>query len=401
MPSPVTGAGTYTDSQTLIEKRMYNHISTLDVNCPMVKKYRVGVRDVPTKIEWTQKAIGKPKVTISANYTAGSGQMQLAAATDYSPYRISNGKSIVITPSRAVYRVDSFNSTTRIAQVTHLQGTDVNVSSGSTLFLSKKTPIGSKFSGESELSFASLDYNYIDNFDDEIVLDSLAYKKRYKSEGTYELSFEYQADELLPDVMGRLENALVRGNRLQGTGGTSKGAGFDASAGGILFYNATGGGYTVTASTQFSRSMIATDMRQLRLRGGFNARNATNRNNGQITCDMFVSEAMLQYANDVVYADVHGTIKLDKKQNGTFGYFFYEFLENGVKVRMHVSDALNDDEVIYIPNASQVELLMYRFFEPQPDDVYGDGKVRMYSTTWSVKVHNPWTIGYRKNVGTY
>jgi hypothetical protein len=171
-------------------------------------------------------------------------------------------------------------------------------------------------------------------------------------------------------------------------------------AGGILSFIATQGGYAPVVATQFSEALLAGDAEALRLRGAFRQRNETTRNMGLQYCDAYISVNTLNYMNAVGRAKADGTTFLDRKFDGVGGTYFYKWLAGGVEFRFHVSDAMDDDEILYIPDPSQVKLFVYRMYEYDEELSGGDNQKKMACVTWSAEVRKPWTLGYRTGLTT-
>ena len=406
MTFAINNASVFNDSLTVQEKKNLAYISSVSIDTPIIKKYSTTEIKVPTKRQWAQKAIEKPVLTLGAAYTAGSGTMTLEATTIFNPYSISAGKTTITTGARAVYLVTSVDGTT--VSVSLLSGSDTNLASGARIQLSKNTAVGADYSNENVSTFAISDHNFFSNFNEELIIDNLGKDGRYLTDGTDEFSFAHQRAERLPVIMGYLENEVVRSPRKEGTNpktadSLTRTSGHpDAMAGGALHYIANNGGYAPTTAEQFSLNMLSEDMKQLRKRGAFRGRNDLTRRMDVQTCDAFISPNTLSFMNLAIQPKVHGTTFLDSKTNGVAGTYFYKWLADGVQVNFHVSDAIADDEILYIPDPSQFKVIIHRLYEFSQDKSLsgGDNEKRMACVTWSTELNKPWTAGYRSGMTT-
>lgn len=398
-------AATY-DSLAAQTEILQGLVKTANVNAPIFGDYMKAVSNTGSYIEWFDQNLKTTKVALSSTHTSGSGSFVLAASSLINPYTVVPGITRIMFGSGAAkFRVDDWDPNTRTATVTLTDGTDANLASGQYVRLVRQTPQGEDFGIQNDTSYATSDYNYLSNFSYTLRISNLnsSGKLKYHID---EITFPNQLANNVPEAMQMLEFLVVKDFRNQGTGATARNSntiqsGNLSSAGGLIPLGSARSMYTVSSgSAVLGEDIFETDMIELRRRGAFTTATSTSRDMGLATCKAFVSE--------VTMADLQKDVRLKRapesfygqgdKQAGVAGTWATKFLANGVLLDVKISDAMTDNEVLYIPRDDLFEVQVLRMLEEQPSLAAGDNEVRMYECTYSTAVKSPWLLGSRTNL---
>jgi len=305
------------------------------------------------------------------------------------------------------FNVTDWDSGTSTATVTVDQGTDSTLTYTATgtpkIRLIRNTPIGGDVGAQSDVSYATSDYNYISNFSYTVRLGN-PQKNGQITHYLDEISFENQMANNTPEALKILEFRGWKDFRVAGDGAAARNgntiqAGNNSSAGGVLTLANARGLYTASSgSATVSEDTLETDVIELRSRGAFNQVTDTERNMSSASCDVYCTEATL--------GDLNKNVRMlrDPSQafNGTtLGSFSSQAYVNGILLNFKVTDGLEDNEIVYVPRQDLIELRVLRMLEEQPAIYGGDNEARMFSVTYSVCVKNPWLLGHRSNLVRY
>ena len=331
--------------------------------------------------------------------------MLFDAPTLRDPYAIKVGINQLMTQNgSALYDITDFNTSTYTATITLAQGSDANIADDTKLYLLRNSSIGEDFGSQSDVFYATSDYNYLSNFSYTIRIGN-PQRKGQISYHIQEMTFDNQLENNIPDAIRNLERRIVKDFRVQGTGAASRNsntiqAGNGSRSGGILTLANARGLYTASVSVPISEDLLETDMIELRNRGAFTTINDRTRAYQSSYCKAYCSESTL--------ADINKVIRLQRvpeaffdaadKMGGTAGTFGSAFLVNGVIVEFFVSDGISDSELLYVPREDLVEVKLLRMLEEQQELPGGDNEVRMYNCTYQTRVKNPWLLGSRTNL---
>jgi len=405
MPLVKNDAATF-DSVAAKTEIIEQLVKTSKVYAPIFESFVTPVGEMGSRTEWFDQALPTGDVKLDGQYTAGDTTMTFDAPTLRDPYAVKTGVHQVRTQNNsALYNITDFDPATFTATVSLAQGTDSNIGDNTKLYLLRDGEIGDDFGSQSDVFYATSDFNYLSNFSYTIRISNPHRKGQLKYH-IEELTFDNQLENNIPDAVRNLERRIIRDFRVQGAGAASRNgndiqAGNGSRSGGIIDLANARGMYTASAgSAAISEDLLETDMIELRNRGAFTTINERTRTYQSSYCKAYVSEETLgdlnklirlQRAPDAFYSE-------REKMNGTAGTFGYAVEVNGVIIEFFVSDGVSDNEILYVPQDFLIEVKLLRMLEEQQELPGGDNEVRMYNCTWSTCVKNPWLLGLRTNL---
>lgn len=409
MPNLASGAATF-DVATARVEYLPKLIKTVATRCPLVTNYMDTMTKGGSRLEFFDQALPTGNVQLNGAYTSGSGTITIDAPTASNPYTIIPGVTQFATRTSVplVWVVTAYNSGTYTATVSVVSGTDTNVADNTVLDLQRSTPIGSPFANISDVHYATSDYNYIENYNFELAIDNLHSAGRFVSATENELTFANQLQNNMSMIAKILEKKFLRGARSAGTGGVTQNgntvqAGNGSTMGGILQAMAARGGITNTDATPISEDFLESIMIQLDNNGAFNNIDERVKTYGIDMVDAYCSPSQLgslnkltrlQRAPDAFYGE-------NEKTGGTAGTWNHKIIAYGKLITFQVSDAMTNSEILFVPKGkSLLSLKVMRFAEEQPELNIGDAKRRLYATTATASVTNPWCLAYANSLTT-
>ena len=327
------------------------------------------------------------------------------------PYSVIPGVTqLNFADGSARFNITNWDPGTYTATVTLDQGSDSTLTySAATpqyIRLTRNTNIGADMGAQSDVSYATSDYNYISNFSYTVRLSNLQKEGRL-THYIDEINFENQMANNTPDAIRNLEFRALKDFRVAGTDGQTRNgntiqAGNGSSAGGIITLANARGMYTASSgSAVISEDTLETDIIELRKRGAFNKVVDTERNMSMSTVKGFCTEATLGDLNKNIRMLRDASDAYTGKMNGVLGTFATKAFVNGVMVDFEVTDGLEDNEILYVPRDDLIEVRVLRMLEEEEPIFGGDNEARMYNVTYSVCVKNPWLLGHRSNLVRY
>lgn len=404
-----SGAATF-DIVTARPEYISKLIQTVATRCPLVTNYMKAKRTGGSRIEFFDHALPNGTVTVSAStaYTAGSGTITLQAPAVANPYKIIPGITVLATRASTPLklRVTAWNPSTYVANVVVVSGTDATIAVSTVLDLDRSTAIGSAFSNTNDVNYRTSDYNYIENFNFELAIDNMHSEGRFISATDNELSFESQYKNNIPAIVKIMEKKFLRGTRAVGSDNTAQNgntvqAGEGSTMGGILQAMSARGGIVSSSTSYLSEDFVASAFRQMDDVGAFSMPDAKVKSYSVDEADIYCSPVMLEGFNkltrltrspDAAYGE-------SQKIGGTLGTWTHEILAYGKKGTIQVSDAFTDNEILIVPKGKDLlELQVMRFAEEQPELNVGDAKRRLYATTTTARISNPWCLFYANAV---
>lgn len=407
MPNIASGAQTF-DSLAAKLQVIDALVKTSNLNAPILTDYMSPVGELGSRTEWFDQALPTGKVVLASAYTAGSGTIVLSAPTIINNYTIKPGITQLQTTGSTplIFTVNAWNSATNTATVTVTSGSDANIASGSNLYLTRSNAMGSSFDVISDTYYATSDFNYLENFFHQIIIANPQKEGRITTH-VNENTFANQLENLMPEIIRTLEVKALKNSRGAGTGGATRNgniiqSGNGSTSGGILAAMQARSGYVTASSAPISEDLLETDMIQLRNRGAFTTIDKRVREFGLGVCNAYCSEATFGDVNKLVRLEraPDAFFALSEKKGGLAGTFATAYIANGVIVNFKISQAIEDNEILYIPQRAEklINVDVLRMAEEQPALANGDNEIRMYATTWLTRVACPWLLGYRSGL---
>ena len=406
-----SGAATF-DIVTARPEYISKLIQTVAVRCPLVTNYMKAKRTGGSRIEFFDHALPNGTVTLSASiaYTAGSGTIVLQAPPVANPYKIIAGVTVLATRAATPikFRVTAWNPATYTASVVVVSGTDANIAVSTVLDLDRSSSIGAAFTNTNDVNYRTSDYNYIENFNFELAIDNMHADGRFISATDNELTFEQQYKNNIPAIVKILEKKFLRGTRSVGTDNTTANGnivqvGEGSTSGGILAAMSARGGIVSSNTVVLSEDFISSAFRQMDDVGAFSMPDAKVKSYSVDEADIYCHPIMLDGFNKLVRLSrsLDAAYGQSEKVGGTLGTWSHEILAYGKKGTIQVSDAFGENEILIVPKGKDLlELQVMRFAEEQPELNIGDAKRRLYATTSTARISNPWCMFYANAVVT-
>jgi hypothetical protein len=405
MPLLSNGTATF-DSQAAKIEVLESLVKTSRVYAPVFQEYMEVKSETGSRIEWFDQNLGNGSVTLNGAYTAGGGSMVVDASSLVAPYSIKVGvHQLQTTNNSAIYNITNYDSATNTITITTDQGTDASLADGVELWLIRNSEIGEDAGSQSDVAYATSDFNYLSNFSFTIKIANMNQNGQL-SYHFDEITFENQLENNVPEAIRTLERRCLKDFRVQGTGATARNSntiqsGNGSRAGGILTLANARGMYTAsTGSAALSEDILETDIQTLRLRGSFTTMSAKTREFGMSYCKV--------YCNEVTLGDLNKLVRIQRapeafyaqsdKNGGTAGTFTRAIQVNGVILEFCPSDGMADNEILYVPQDDLIKIRVVRMLEEQPRLDRGDNAIKMFSVTYSVVVKSPWLLGHRSNL---
>ncbi len=403
MSNLASGAATF-DALTARPEYVAKLIKTVATRCPLVTNYMKSIQSGGSRLEFFDQALPTGNIQLNGTYTAGSGTITIDAPTASNPYTIIPGVTLFATRTSVPlkFSITAYNSSNYTATVSVISGTDTTLADNTVLDLDRSTAIGSPFANISDTHYATSDYNYIENYNFELAIDNLHSAGRFLSVTDNELTFENQLQGNLSMITKILEKKFFRGARSAGTGGVTQNgntvqAGNGSTMGGILQALAARGGIANTDAVPISEDLLESIATQMDDNGAFNGIDERVKKYGVDGVDVYCSSntlgdlnklTRLQRAPQAFYGEAD-------KVGGTAGTWNHKIIAYGKLMEFQVSDAFTDSELLFVPKGRDLlSLNVMRFAEEQPELNIGDAKRRLYATTATAKITNPWNIAY-------
>lgn len=394
------------DSQAAKLEILESLVKTSKVYSPIVQNHMTMKSETGSRIEWFDQNLGNGNVTLNGAYTAASGSMTIDASSLVAPYSIKVGVHQLQTKNNsAIYDITAYNSGTNTLTVVLDQGTDVNIADNTELFLIRNSAIGEDAGAHNDVAYATSDYNYLSNFSFVIRIGNMQQNGQLLVHFD-EVTFENQLENNVPEAIRTLERRAVKDYRVEGTGGATRNSntiqsGNGSRSGGVLALANARGLYTAsTGSAALSEDILETDMINLRQRGAFTTLSERTRDMGMSYCKV--------YCNEVTLGDLNKLVRIQRapeafyaqsdKFGGKGGTFTNAIVVNGVILEFFPSDAMADNELLYVPQDDLIEVRVVRMLEEQPKIDKGDNSIKLFSVTYTVVVKSPWLLGHRSNL---
>lgn len=405
MPLDQNGVLTNTDGISLREQVYPELIKTNYISTPFLSSHLKMIDKFAGRLVWTQQALTKNQVTLSAQYTSGTGVMSITAGSTTNPTVLFVGNSQLSTTDGAlIFNVTGFNSTKTSLTVSVAVGSDTTIASGTTLRVTSYKEHGSDSGAEAYFEGATSDINYFSNKQFNFKVAKLIEDGKFEDIGYNELSVEHQEKFAFKNCLKQIEFDVFKSPRSAGTGaptrqGNTTSSGTGARAGGYATFINNGGGRVVSTAAVLSESMLASDVAYMRDLGAFQDLEETVDNpEGEAIVKVYCNRATLEYVNSLVKLERYaGTY--NPSQRGRVGTYVTDYLVGGIVLKFTPTTGLDTGELIYEPRPDLNSIEVIRMFETTADyKESGDNRKVTKSVTWRGRFMAPWLSVWRTNI---
>lgn len=406
-----TNIQSFVDTNQLVRKISELTVSTSSLRIPFLSIHQktVGKGEISNPHDWAQRSLSKSKVTLAAQYTAGSNVMTVAAGTTKSPVILFKGISEVgLADGSIIWRVEDFNSTKTSLVLKKIYGTDsTNIASGTVLFVTSYTQHGLDMQAANDGQTFSYDYNYISN-------KTLTYQVSKLLQGGYLASLK-DKDYTIEDKrkmaglrqLLELEYDFLASPRVQGAS-VSTGRGYSelstdngSRMGGFMSF-LTAGGAQITDNAQKppSLSQLLLDVKYLDSEGAFDEFGTTSpRDSSTPLCYLYCDRDMMFDWYRIMIQTATGE---RLTEGNKFGYSADMIHVGGVDIKPMISNGIGTGRYILEARPEHTECVFIRNREQTADTsgVIGDNQKVEEATTFTLKSYAPWQNVMRYNVGS-
>lgn len=205
MVNTITGARDY-DSKYMAEAIYKEMKVTSATYAPLFARHMVNVSSCDNIPRIGDHAAPSIRATLQSPYTAASGSMTLSAISLFNNYskEIVPGYTEIGIGLGAKYKVTTWDPATRIAGVTLLNGTDVNLPASTVVSLTRHNMRGDIANAGEDSTFGGGDYNYWSHFNMKFSFADDMLNGSYKVD-INEYTLDHQVSMNLPVVYGNFE----------------------------------------------------------------------------------------------------------------------------------------------------------------------------------------------------
>lgn len=398
----------YNEGQTF-QEQVKNYINILSPTyTPYLNKFKVMVPKIGSRLIMFNESLSDNIVKLDTAYTAGSGSVTLQAATTLNPYKITEGVTHLETQDgAAVYKVVTWNSSTRVATITLEFGSDSSLADETELYISQYGEYGEDFgSGDGdELQFSTSDINYPTFIYHRLKSADGNEQKKWETVGADEAVMSHHERKKYVQNLKQLERNLLysvkaAGNSAATRQGNTISAGLKSKSGGLAqFINSQGGQVTDHSSgTPISEDLIISNVEYIRSTGALTDLMSTDRNEGQLgEIDLLTSEDGLSDINKFVRLE-RDEKALSAQKNGEFGTWATRLIAGGSYVNVYVSTGCKKRDVFMMPSTADIEIPFIYFFDEIMIGKTGHNEKRMYVSGFNHKVCNAFSMTHDKNL---
>lgn len=411
MTHPITGASQ--TNSAYVSEQAFNEIKVSSrVYAPFFSNHMAMIDSGFAIPRWGDKVKPASEVTLEDAYVAGSGTIKVKAHSlvkDYRKNMIPNVTEIQSANGGARYSLDTYNPTTRVATLTFLGGTDVNLAAESTLKVLRVSGMGDKpISHNDATVFGGGDYNYWSyfNYNFEVADDMKNGKIKLDIN---EFSIDHQIDMNMDDAYSNFEHKIFHDPRLAGAStvgsripdGSNQG-GHLSRAGGLLPLGRQRGMYEVDSSAApLSLNMIRNDIRELRLNHAFHAKNSITKQMGVKVIKGYCDKALYPEVAKLAELQGHAGAIFDsnEKLDGLLGVSCHKILVDDIIVAFEETDGLGNRSVFYETHPEDIKIPVLHFMNVI--DLAKDAATtrQMAENAFSLEFSCPWRHGLRTNIG--
>lgn len=376
---------------------------------PYLNKHKSMVGTLGSREIWFNEALSNNTVVLNGAYTAGSGTMTFDAETNINPYKITENVTHVKTQDdSAVYKITTFNTTTRVATISLAFGSDASLADNTELYLAKYDRYGADFGVTNEgdtLQFTTSDINYPTFIYERIKSADGNEERRWTDVGFSEATIYHQEDKLYAQHVLQIERDLFYSTKTEGSSaatrqGNKLSSGLDSRAGGLAgFINAQGGRVVDNTSTlPVSEADIITDVEFIRDVGGLTYFLNFERGENQMAeIDLYCSEKTLSDINKFIRLE-RDEKALSGQTNGQFGSWAHRLIANGAYVNVYSTSGVKDNDYFMIPSMANIEHKFNYYFDKILIGKTGHNVKCMYASSYTTCVPNAFTMVHRKNL---
>lgn len=375
---------------------------------PYLNKYKTMVGSMGSRLIWFNESLSDNIVKLDTAYTAGSGSVTLQATTTLNPYKITEGVTHLETrDGAAVYKVVTWNSSTRVATITLEFGSDSSLADETELYISQYGEYGEDFgSGDGdELAFSSTDINY----------PTFVYHRLKSADGNEEGKFQnigtdeavmswHERKKFIQNVKQLERNAFysvkAAGNSAATRQGNTISAGLKSKSGGLAQTISSGGGQVTdwSSGTPISEDLIISNVEYIRSTGALTELMSTERgenNMGEI--DLYCAEETLSDINEFIKLE-RDDKALSAQTNGQFGSWATRLIANGAYVNVKVTSGCKRRDVFMLPANAQIEVPFIYFFDEVMIGKTGHNQKKMFVSAFNHEIHNAYAMTHDKNL---
>lgn len=373
---------------------------------PYLNKYRILVPQIGSREIFFNEFLSNNVVTLDSAYTASSGTMVLEASTNINPYKVTENVTHFKTKDgAAVYKVTAWNSGTRTATITLVNGSDSSLADETELYLVKYDTYGTDFGtgNGDELQFSTSDINYPTFIYERIKSADGNEDGKFTDVGMNEATISHQEKKMYAQHVLQLERDLFYNVKAAGTGAATRQSntitsGLDSFSGGLAQFIAASGRVVDNASaTPISESDIITDVEYIREVGGLtNYMNYERGENQMSEIDLYCSEASLSDINKFIRLE-RDEKALSAQTNGQFGSWGTRLIANGAYVNVKVSSGVKTRDYFMVPAGAEIEHKFMYFWDKIAIGKTGHNQKYMYVTGYNTLPRNAGTMVHRKN----
>ena len=376
---------------------------------PYLNKYKKMVAKMGSREVWFNEALSNNVVQLNGAYTAGSGTMTLDAPTTRNPYKVTENVTHIKTQDdAAVYKITAFNTSTYIATIVLVWGSDSSLADNVELYLGKYDRYAAEYgvvNEGDELQFSTSDINYPTFIYDRLKSADGNEDGRWVDVGMNEASIAHQEDKLYAQLLLQLERDLFYSTKTEGSNPATRQAnkltaGLDSRMGGLSGFVLAQGGRIVdnTSVTPVSEADIISDVEYIREAGGLTSFLDFERNESQLgEIDMWVHEVTLSDIQKFIRLE-RDEKALSKQVNGDFGSWAIRLIANGAYVNVRSTSGVKRNDYFMTPANADIEHKFLYFFDKIMIGKTGHNEKCMYGTAVTSKVANGFTMVQRKNL---
>lgn len=376
---------------------------------PFLNRYKMMVGEMPTRSIFLNESLSNNQVALNGAYTAGSGTMTLAASTNLNNYQITEGSThIETTDGAAVYKILTFNTSSKVATIQLTNGSDASLASGVTMNLAQYDRYAAEYGVTNEgdnVPFSTSDINYPSFIYQRLKAGDLNENRSFTDIGWSEANISHQENKKYAQLMLQLERNLFYSTKTEGSSpatrqGNKISSGLDSKAGGLAgFISAQGGRVADNTSTSpVSEADIISDVEFVRSVGGLTQFLNFDRNENQMAeIDLYCHESILGDINKFVRLE-RDEKALSAQKNGEFGSWATRLIAGGAYVNVYSSSGPKTVDYFMIPSGINFEALFVSYFKKILIGKTGANTKCMYETIYTLNAPNAYTCVHRKNL---
>lgn len=376
---------------------------------PFLNKYKMMVSEIPTRSIFLNESLSNNQVTLSGAYTAGSGTMTFAASTSLNPYQITeNSTHVETTDGAAVYKILTFNTSTRVATIQLVFGSDSSLAISTILNLAQYDSYAAEYGVTNEgdnVPYSTSDINYPSFIYQRLKSGDLNESRGFTDIGWSEAQIAHQENKKFAQLQLQLERNLFYSTKTEGSNAATRqsnkiSAGLNSKSGGLAgFINAQGGRVIDnTSTTPVGEADIIADVEAIRSIGALTEFLNFSRNENQMAeIDLYCSDAILGDINKFIRLE-RDEKALSAQKNGEFGSWATRLIAGGAYVNVYVSSGVKNTDYFMIPSGINFEAQFVSYFKKIMIGKTGANTKVMYETIYTLTAANAFCCAHRKNL---